>query len=283
MVKNTADVKIPQVRIHPTAIVHPGVELDSGVEVGPYTTIAEGVRIGKNTRIGPHVVIDKWVEIGISCDIFQFSSIGAPPQDLQYKGEKTETIIGDNNVVREFVTIHRATTKENRKTTIGNNNLFMAYVHIAHDCEIGNDVIMANAATLAGHVILEDHAIVGGLVAIHQFVRIGTYCLIGGMSAVNKDIPPYVLAVGNRATLFGLNKVGLKRQGFSRNEINEMKKAYNILFRSSTSLSDSVKRLEVELPDSAYAGSFIDFIKGTKRGIAKDAGRRKKSEAHEAD
>jgi len=159
--------------IDPLASVHPTAEFESGVRIGPYSVIGENVRIGRDTQIASHVVIGPWTTLGRECNVFQFASVGAPPQDLGYKGEKTEVILGDNNVIREFVTIHRATTKAARKTVCGNNNLFMNYVHVAHDCMLGNDIIMANAATLAGHVTIEDHAIVGGIVAVHQFVRIG--------------------------------------------------------------------------------------------------------------
>ncbi|MEK6791080.1 MAG: acyl-ACP--UDP-N-acetylglucosamine O-acyltransferase [Deltaproteobacteria bacterium] len=271
-----------QTRIHPTASIHPGAEIDTGVEIGPYTVIAEDVRIGKNTKIGPHVVIDRWTTIGANCNIFQFTSIGAPPQDLGYKGEKTEVIIGDNNVIREFVTIHRATTKQQRKTVCGSNNLFMNYVHIAHDCSLGDNIIMANSATLAGHVSIADHAIVGGLVAIHQHVRIGAYCIIGGATAVSKDIPPYVLAVGNRAKLYGLNSVGLRRQGFTRAELEEIKRSYNIIFRSSLTLSEAIERLKTEMPDSPHAKRFVDFITASKRGLARERSKRK-SDVHEED
>jgi UDP-N-acetylglucosamine acyltransferase len=267
--------KIKEVKIDPTAYVHPTAELDSGVEVGPFTVIGEGVRIGKETSINSHVVIDKWTTIGSGCTIFQFVSIGAPPQDLGYKGEKTEVIIGANNIIREFVTIHRATTKESRKTTCGDNNLFMNYVHVAHDCKLGSNVIMANNATLAGHVTIEDHAIVGGLVAVHQYVRIGAYCIIGGASAVSKDIPPYVLAVGNRAKLYGLNKVGIKRKGFSREDIEEIKRAYNIMFKSSLGLSEATGKLKAEMPDSEHAKRFLEFIKGSTRGITRVKTKRK--------
>ena len=271
-----------QTRIHPTAAIHPGAQIDTGVEIGPYTVIAEDVRIGKNTKIGPHVVIDRWTTIGANCNIFQFTSIGAPPQDLGYKGEKTEVIIGDNNVIREFVTIHRATTKQQRKTVCGSNNLFMNYVHIAHDCSLGDNIIMANSATLAGHVSIADHAIVGGLVAIHQHVRIGAYCIIGGATAVSKDIPPYVLAVGNRAKLYGLNSVGLRRQGFTRAELEEIKRSYNIIFRSSLTLSEAIERLKTEMPDSPHAKRFVDFITASKRGLARERSKRK-SDVHEED
>ncbi len=269
------------VRIDPTAYVHPTAELDSGVEVGPYTVIGEGVCIGRDTRIGSHVVIDKWTTIGRRCEVFQFASIGAPPQDLGYKGERTELIIGDNNVIREFVTIHRATTKQEGKTICGNNNLFMNYVHIAHDCRLGDNIIMANAATLAGHVVIEDYAIVGGLVAVHQHVRIGTYCIIGGASAVSKDVPPYVMVVGDRARLYGLNSIGLRRHGFTHKDLREIKQCYNILFRSSLRLRDALERLREELPDSVHARRFIEFINSSTRGIIRE--RSKRRSEHEED
>jgi UDP-N-acetylglucosamine acyltransferase len=272
--------KIKEVKIDPTAYVHPTAELDTGVEVGPFTVIGEEVRIGKNTKIQSHVVVDKWTTIGSGCNIFQFVSIGAPPQDLGYKGDKTEVILGDNNVVREFVTIHRATTKESRKTVCGSNNLFMNYVHIAHDCNLGDNIIMANNATLAGHVSIEEHAIVGGLVAVHQYVRIGAYCIIGGASAVSKDIPPYVLAVGNRAKLYGLNMVGLRRKGFSRNEISEIKAVYNIMFKSSLTVGEAVEKLRADMPASAHAKRFLDFIEGSNRGITRVRTKRK-SDLHD--
>lgn len=276
-------MKNKDLKIDPTAIVHPDAELGRGVEVGPYSVISEDVRIGENTRIGPHAFIDRWTAIGRNCSIYQFTSIGAPPQDMGYKGEKTEVIIGDNNIIREFVTIHRSTTKEERKTVIGNNNMLMNYVHIAHDCTLGDNIIMANSATLGGHVSIDDSAIVGGLVAIHQHVRIGAYCIIGGASAVTKDIPPYVMAVGNRAHLFGLNAVGLRRKGFSSADIGEIKKAYAIIFRSSLTLAEAVKRLEDELPGSSHAKRFLDFVKGTKRGIARERQRRKDEAGDEKD
>jgi UDP-N-acetylglucosamine acyltransferase len=270
MTKPAKDLKEKEVNIHPTAIVHPGAELDTGVSVGPYSVVGEEVRIGKGTKLYPHVVIGDWTTIGQKTTIFQFASVGAAPQDLAYKGEKTETIIGDNNVIREFVTIHRGTAKDKKRTVCGNNNLFMNYVHIAHDCIVGNHVIVANGATLAGHVTIEDHAILGGLVPVHQYVRIGSYCIVGGASAVSKDVPPYVMAVGNRAHLFGLNMVGLRRKGFSKQDIEEIKKAYNILFRSHLKLSEAVERLKKELPGSPHADRFIKFIENSKRGLIRE-------------
>ncbi len=273
---------IKDVRIDPTALVHPTAELDSGVNVGPYSVIGEGVRLGKDTKIHSHVVLDKWTTIGAGCEIFQFSSIGAAPQDLAYKGEKTELIIGDRNVIREFVTIHRATTKQEGRTVIGNDNLLMNYVHVAHDCFVGDHVIMANAATLAGHVDIDDHAIVGGLVAIHQYVRIGAHCIIGGASAVSKDVPPYVMAVGNRAKLYRLNSVGLKRSGFSKEDMSEIKTAYKILFMSALTLRDAIAKLKAELPESVHARRFIEFLEGSERGVIRVKTKRR-GDGHEED
>ena len=273
---------IKDVSIDPTALVHPTAELDSGVHVGPYSVIGEGVRLGKDTRVHSHVVVDKWTTIGVGCEIFQFSSIGAAPQDLAYKGEKTELIIGDRNVIREFVTVHRATTKQEGRTVIGNDNLLMNYVHVAHDCFVGDHVIMANAATLAGHVDIDDHAIVGGLVAIHQYVRIGAHCIIGGASAVSKDVPPYVMAVGNRAKLYRLNSVGLKRGGFSKEDMAEIKAAYKILFLSALTLRDAIKKLKTALPKSIHARRFIEFLEGSKRGVIRVKTKRR-GEGHEED
>ena len=256
--------------IHPTAIIHPGAELDTSVKVGPYSIIGDKVKVGKDTWIGPHVVVSDRTTIGDSCKLFQFSSVGAPPQDLAYKGEETETILGNNNVIREFVTIHAGTAKDTGRTVCGSNILFMNYVHVAHDCNIGDGVILANAATLAGHVTVEEKAIVGGLVAVHQFVRIGAFCIIGGASAVSKDIPPYVMAVGNRAHVYGLNRIGLKRQNIPKEEIKEIKEAYNIIFRSHLSKQDAIKKLQSELTGSKHAQRFIEFIENATRGIAKE-------------
>lgn len=269
--------------IDPTAVIHPTAEIAEGASIGAYSVIGEKVNIGRDTVIGSHVVIDKWTSIGQRNNIFQFVSIGAAPQDLGYKGEKTEVVIGDNNVLREFVTVHRATTKQHKKTVIGNNNLLMNYVHVAHDCVLGDNIIMANSATLAGHVSIDSNAIVGGLVAIHQHVRIGAYCIIGGASAVSKDIPPYVMAVGNRAKLKGLNSIGLRRQGFSREALDEIKRAYKIIFRSALTLAEATETLGRELPSSTHARRFIDFIKDSKRGIARERSMARKSDAEDQD
>jgi UDP-N-acetylglucosamine acyltransferase len=218
--------------IHSTAIISPDAQLEEGVEIGPYVVIGSDVKIGKNTVIGPHTVIDDYVHIGEGNRIFQFCSIGAPPQDLKFGGEKTRVIIGNFNTIREFVTIHRATTADIGVTIIGDNNLLMAYVHIAHNCKLANNIVMVNYAGLAGHIHVEDYAIIGGLTGIHQFCRIGAHCIIGGASAVVKDVPPYTLVQGNHAKLFGLNLVGLKRRNFSEKTIKAIKDAYRIIFRS---------------------------------------------------
>jgi len=255
--------------IHPTAIIHPKAELDDGVEIGPYSIVGENVKIGKDTRIGSHVTIEDFTEIGKRCHIYQFVSIGAPPQDLKFQGEKSYVVIGSDNIVREFVTINRASSHGDQETRVGNNNFLMAYSHIAHDCKIGNNTVLANAATLAGHVEVEDFSLIGGLVAIHQFVRIGAYSMIGGASAVSKDIPPYVMAVGNRAKLFGLNVVGLRRNNFSEDTIKNLKKVYKIIFRSSIVLSDALERVRLEIPDSKEITNFIKFIQKSERGVCR--------------
>ena len=226
--------------IHPTAIVSPEANLEEGVEIGPYTIIGPDVNIGKNTVIGPHVVIDAHTDIGEGCRIFQFASIGAIPQDLKFKGENTRVIIGNYNTIREFATIHQATSADIGVTVIGDRNLLMAYTHVAHNCKLGNYIIMGNAANLAGHIHIEDHAIISGMTGIHQFTRIGAHCFIGGASAVSKDIPPFVLASGNYAKLYGLNIIGLKRRGFKEETVRALKEAYRIIFRSSLLLKVAV-------------------------------------------
>lgn len=256
-------------KIHETAIIDSSAEIDSSVEVGPYTVIGKDVKIGCDTVIGPHVFIDDRVTIGEGNRIFQFASIGADPQDLSYNGEETSTIIGDNNKIREFVTIHRGTTKADGVTVCGSNNLFMAYVHIAHDCKVGSNIVLANGVTLGGHVDVEDHAIIGGLVPVHQFTRIGAYCMVGGGSVVTMDIPPYVMAVGNRAHFYGLNLIGLRRNNFSRDAIKEIKSSYNTLFRSDSTVKESIEVLRCQLPDSEYAVKFIEFIENSTRGLAR--------------
>lgn len=255
--------------IHPTAIVSPKAELDSNVEIGPYSIIGESVFIGSGTVIGSHVVIDPYVTIGSNCKIFQYAAIGAVPQSLRFGGEKTYVKIGRGCMIREFVTIHRGTGFGGGVTEIGEDNFLMAYTHIAHDCKIGRKVVMANNATLAGHITIGDYATVGGLVAIHQFVRIGDYAFIGGKSAIPKDIPPYVIAAGDRAKLHGLNLVGLKRQGMSPKTLSLLKKAYRIFFRIGLTVNEAVERVRAEVEQVPEVVKFIEFIKSSERGVTR--------------
>ena len=254
--------------IHPTAIIDSSAEIAEGVRIGAYSQIGPNVKIGPNCVIGSHVVIHSHTIIGQRCHIFPFASIGAIPQDLKFKGEESWVRIGNNCVIREFVTIHRGTSLGRGITEVGEGSFLMAYAHIAHDCKIGNHVIMANVATLGGHVEIEDYAIIGGVTTIHQFVRIGEYAILGGMSATVKDIPPYVMASGNRAKLYGLNLVGLKRHNFKKEVISALKKAYRILIRSQKTLRVALEEVKNDpifsIPEVAH---FVKFIEDSKRGI----------------
>ncbi|MEW6109919.1 MAG: acyl-ACP--UDP-N-acetylglucosamine O-acyltransferase [Nitrospirota bacterium] len=256
-------------KIHPAAIVDRKAEIESDVEIGPFCIIKKGVRIKKGTKIISNVIIEGSTEIGENCAIYPFSSIGFPPQDLKYKKEDTKLFIGNNNIIREYTTIHRASVGGDGITSIADNNYLMAYVHIAHDCKIGSNIIMANAATLAGHVQVEDYAVIGGLVAIHQFTRIGRYAMVGGFSGIGQDIPPYMVASGARAKLFGPNTIGLKRHGFSDSAINTIKKAYKILFREKRTLKDALKKLQEDIQHSDEIRHIIEFIEKNKRGICR--------------
>jgi UDP-N-acetylglucosamine acyltransferase len=256
-------------KIHPTAIISPDAHLEEGVEIGPYSIIGSDVKIGKNTLIGSHTVIDDYTHIGEGNNIFQFCSIGAPPQDLKFGGEKTRVVIGNFNTIREFVTIHRSTTADIGVTIIGDHNLLMAYTHVAHNCKLDNNIIMSNAATLAGHIHIENYAIISGLTGIHQFCRIGEHCMIGGASAVVKDIPPYVIAQGNHAKLFVLYLIGLKRRNFSEKTIKAISEAYRIIFRSKLLLEDAIKKAEAEVENLPEVNHFIKFIKESERGVCR--------------
>ncbi len=255
--------------IHETAIIHKGAEIEEGVVIGPYCIIGGSVKIKKGTVLMNNVVIEGDTTIGEDCQIYPFTTIGLPPQDLKYKGEPTGVKIGDRNIIREYITIHRGSVGGDGYTEIGSDNFLMAYVHIAHDCKVGSKVIMANAATLAGHVVVEDCAVIGGLVAVHQFTRIGSYAMVGGFSGVGQDIPPYTIASGARAKLFGLNIVGLKRHGFSEETISELKKAYKILFREKLTLKEAIKKVQEELPYTQEIAHLIEFINANRRGICR--------------
>lgn len=255
--------------IHATAIVHPAAKIAPGVEIGPYAVIGEHVSLGEGTTVGPHAVIEGWTEIGRDNRIFQFASVGAAPQDLKFHGEKSYLRIGDRNMVREFVTLHRGTESGGGETVIGNDNLFMAYSHVAHDCIVGNRVILANGATLAGHVQVDDFAILGGLSAVHQFTRVGAHVMVSGGSMVAQDIPPYTIAQGDRAKTVGLNLVGLKRRGFSEESLRAIKKAYKIIFRSGLRQEEALQKIAEELSSGPELDLFVDFIKNSQRGVAR--------------
>jgi len=255
--------------IHTTAIVDSGAQIDTNVEIGAYSVISDKVVVGSGTVIGSHVVIQPYTSIGPDCQIFQYASIGAVPQALKFKGEETHLKIGARTVVREFVTINRGTEFGGGITEVGEGNLLMAYAHVAHDCITGREVILANNATLAGHVVIDDYATIGGLVAIHQFVRVGNYAYVGGKSAVVKDIPPFVMASGDRAKLHGLNNEGLKRHGFSSETLSVLKKAYRIIFRSGLNLNEAIERVTAEVEQVPEVVNLIDFIKSSERGITR--------------
>lgn len=257
------------VRIHPTAVVDAAARLDDGVQVGPYAIVGPGVQVGADTEIGPHVVLDGRTTIGRRCRFVGQASIGTPPQDLKYEGGQTRLEIGDDNIVREFVTMNRATEHGGGVTRVGSHGMFMAYAHVAHDCQVGDHVVMANAATLAGHVTIEDHAIVGGLVAIHQFVRIGESAILGGGAMVTQDVVPYCMAAGDRAVLHGLNLIGLRRRGFSAQTIAALRSAYRTIFRSGLRLQDALEALRQEAVDEPRVANLVRFIEQSERGICR--------------
>ncbi len=252
--------------IHKTAIVDEDAILGKDIKIGPYSII-EKVKIDAQTEIGPFCHIKERTEIGKNCEIFEGVSIGNPPQDISYKGKKTKVVIGDNNIIREFVTIHRST--EGDKTLIGNNNYLMAYVHIAHDCKIGNNVIIANATQLSGFVEIEDFAFVSGLCPIHQFVRIGGYCMIAGGYRVPKDVVPYSLVSGDPLRVCGVNKIGIKRQGFPGEVIGILEKAFKFLFFSDLNTSQAITKVKETLPQIKEIKHLTEFIENSKRGIVK--------------
>jgi UDP-N-acetylglucosamine acyltransferase len=254
--------------IHPTAIIHPKAKVPSTCHVGPYCVIGEHVKLGDNCQLHSHVVIDGHTTLGRGNEIFPFASIGLKTQDLKWKGGTTYTQIGDNNTFREYVTIHSGTS-DGEYTKVGSRNHILAYCHIAHNVTLGNNVIMSNVATLAGHVLVEDHAIIGGLAAIHQFCRIGAYSIIGGCSKVVQDVPPYMLADGNPATTRTINKVGLERNKFSDKAQAALKQAYKILFREKLTIPNALSKIESDLPALPEIKHLVEFIRKSERGISK--------------
>jgi UDP-N-acetylglucosamine acyltransferase len=258
--------------IHNTAVVDSSAQLDSSVEIGPYAVIGANVNIGAGTKVEAHAVVSGPSTIGERNLIGSFATVGGAPQDLNYKGEPTELIIGSDNQIREYASIHRGTPNGKAKTVIGDNCLLMAYIHIAHDCLIGDNVVMANVATLAGHVEVGERAAIGGLVAVHQFCRIGAYSYIGGVSGLGLDVPPYVIVAGirDRTRVSGINKVGLRRNGFSRETINILDSVFRIIYRSpNLLLKDALQLARTEYPDCPEAQHMIDFFESSKRGVVR--------------
>ena len=256
-------------RVHPTAIVDARAEIDGDVQIGPYCVIGAGVRIGKGCRVHSHAVISGRTTLGEGNVVFPFASIGAMPQDLKYKGEPSELLIGNHNTIREYVSLNPGTTGGGMVTRVGDQNLLMMQCHIAHDCLLGDRNVVANGATLGGHVVIEDFVIVGGLVGIHQFVRIGTGAIVGAGSMVSKDVPPYCNATGDRAKLHGLNLEGLKRRGFDKTVIALLRKAYRIVFQSALRTEDALKKIREELPSSPEIEKFVSFIAQSQRGVCR--------------
>lgn len=253
--------------IHPTAIIHAQSQIGAGCEIGPYCVIGENVVLGEGCRLHPHVVIDGHTRLGNGNEIFPFASIGCKTQDLKWKGGITRTEIGNHNTLREYVTVHSATSNGDA-TRIGDHNHILAYSHVAHDCVLGSHIIMSNCATLAGHVTVEDHAVIS-ISAIHQFCRIGRLSMVGGCSKVVQDVPPFMIADGNPAETRTINKVGLERQGVPEATQNALKQAYKILFRAGLSIPNALAQIELELPALPEIQHLVQFVRGSERGISK--------------
>lgn len=258
-------------RIHPTAIIEPGAQLGDEVEIGPYAIVGANVTIGARTTIGSHSVIEGHTTIGVDNRIGHYASIGGRPQDMKYQGEPTRLVIGDRNTIREFTTIHTGTVQDSGVTSVGDDNWIMAYVHIGHDCHVGNHVILSSNAQMAGHVLIGDWAIVGGMSGVHQFVRIGEHAMLGGASALVQDIPPFVIAAGNKAEPHGINVEGLRRRGFSPDSISALRSAYRLLYKNGLSLDEAKTQLR-ELASVGGDGDdavnkLIAFIEQSQRGI----------------
>lgn len=258
--------KAAETRVHSTAIVDPEVELGQGVVIGPWSMVGPDVKIGDGTEIRSHVLIEKNTTLGADCVVHQGAVLGTDPQDLKFRGEDTFLEVGDRTVIREYATVNRGTA-ELVKTVIGDDCLLMAYSHVAHDCQIGNHVVLSNAVNMAGHVLIEDWAIIGGLTAIHQFVRIGAHAFVGGASRTSQDVPPYTRAAGSPMKLYGLNSVGLERRGFTPEIRQSLKRAYRIIFQSNLPLSKSLDQAEAECKELPEVGHLISFIRTSKRGV----------------
>ena len=255
--------------IHSTAIISPGAELAAGVKVGPYSIIGNDVQIGAGTEIGSHVIIKGTTEIGDNNRILQFASIGEDPQDKKYAGEKTRLVIGDGNTIREYCTLNRGTAQDIGVTRIGNNNWLMAYVHVAHDCDIGNEAVFANNSSLAGHVSVGDYVIFGGFSGVHQFCRVGAHSFIGNNAAVTRDVPPYIMVSGQPAVPRGVNSAGLKRRGFNSDQTQNIKEAFRLLYRLGLRLEEARDRITELAVDRKELRIFAEFLEPSERSIVR--------------
>ena len=256
------------VTIHPLAVVAPGAELGADVEIGPFCTVGPNVRLGDRVRLRSHVNVEGHTAVGAGGEIWPFASVGGKTQDLKYKGGAPRLVIGENTVIRECATLNCA-TYDGGETRVGSKCLIMAYCHVAHDCIVGDRVIMANNATLAGHIVVEDDAILGGFAAVHQFVRIGRMSILGGCTKAVKDVPPYMMADGNPLGVFGPNKLGLERHGVTPESQQALKNAYKIVYRADLTVEKALQRIEAELPATPEIRAFVEFIRGSERGITK--------------
>jgi UDP-N-acetylglucosamine acyltransferase len=265
--QNDSEERESDVVIHPTAIVDPSAELGAGVKIGAYSIIGPNVVIGDGTIIEPHVIIQPWTTIGSNCYICSGAILGGIPQDSKFKNERSFLKIGDRNVIREYVTIHRATGEDNC-TIVGNDNMFMAYCHIGHNCTIGSGITMANQVGISGHVVVEDKVVVGGMVGVHQFVRIGKLAMVGGYSKVAQDIPPFMLADGRPTKVYDLNKIGLRRNGVPPKVRAGLRQAYKLLYRSNLNLSQALEMIENEVEPSPERDYLLEFMRNIKFGFA---------------
>lgn len=256
-------------RIHPTAIVHPGAQIGVGVEIGPYAIVGQNVVIGDETHVGPHCVLEGWTQIGRGNKIYTGAVVGSEPQDLKFRGEKSYVFVGDGNMIREYATISRGTEGGGGETRMGNNNLIMSYVHVGHDVQLGNNCILGHGTGIAGHVIIEDRVVIGGIVGVHQFAKIGRMAMVGAHTMVSKDVPPYTLVDGDPAKVYGVNIVGLRRNGLTPEARMEIQRAYRILYRSGLNVSQAIEVMERELAGSAEIDHFLRFLRSADRGICR--------------
>lgn len=267
--ESTGELVASGTQIHSSAVVSPKAQLGENVTIGPYCVIADDVEIGDGSIIGPHAVIERWTSLGKECRVYQFASVGAAPQDLKFKGERSYTVIGDRTTIREGATVHRA-TGEGNETRIGNDCLLMAYIHVAHNCTLGNHVIMSNLASCAGHAIVEDRVVIGGMAGVHQFVKIGRNAMVGGMSKLVQDVVPYTIVDGHPAKVVGLNNVGISRAGIPLESRRLIKKAYKILYRSGLSLPEAIAVIEQEVDSCEEVEHFLRFLRNAERGICRE-------------